>query len=125
MYKSIYSKCSNDFISLAYIVKGGYDTMTKRRKKKKSDRFLGVILICFVVFCSAKIVSLQVEISQRQYELKQLDQEIEDQEGKNQVIQGQIEKGTENQEENVARIAFEQYGYGYPDEHVYLDSSVN
>lgn len=99
--------------------------LRKKKKENRTDRLLSGMLICFVVFCAAKIVSLQVEISHRQYELEQLEEEIKEQEELNEEIQGQIEKGSENQEENIARIAYEQYGYGYPDEHVYVDSSAN
>lgn len=97
----------------------------KRAKAKKKWSLVSVVLICFVLFCSVKVVELQVEISQKEYELQQLQQQLEEQEKSNADIEAQIAKGEQDKDENYGRIAFEQYGYGYPDEHIYIDGSAS
>ena len=37
----------------------------------------------------------------------------------------QLEKGKTDQTEIVGKAAYEQYGYGYPDEHIYIDSQAS
>lgn len=98
--------------------------MAKRKRKKKKS-LVGVIMVCFVLFCSVKIIGIQVEISQKEYQLEQVREDIEQQKQLNSTLEGQITKGIEDKNSSIERAAFEQYGYGYPDEHVYIDSSAS
>lgn len=93
--------------------------MAKRKKEK--DGFMSLVLICFVLFCAIKIVGIQREIANKETQLAELNQQIQQQENKNKDIRRQLEVGSE--EENMGRVAFEQYGYGHADEHVYIDGS--
>ena len=43
----------------------------------------------------------------------------------NEELENQLEQGKNDQGEVIGRIAFEQYGYGYPDEHIYIDSQAS
>lgn len=94
-------------------------------KKKKGSRLGVVALGAFALFCSVKIIGLQMEISQKEYQLQDLEQQIEEQEKRNDDISSRISSNAEDSDTNAARVAFDQYGYGYPDEHVYKDNSVS
>ena len=43
----------------------------------------------------------------------------------NEELENQLEKGKTDQTEIVGKAAYEQYGYGYPDEHIYIDSQAS
>lgn len=43
----------------------------------------------------------------------------------NQELESQLEKGKEDQKEAIEKNAFEQYGYGYSDEFIYIDSQAS
>ena len=77
----------------------------------------------FVGICSFKIVGTQIKISEKEYQLRAR-AGIEEQQQKNQELEDQLEK--EGQPgEAVEKAAFEQYGYGYSDEHIYIDSQAS
>ncbi len=50
---------------------------------------------------------------------------IEEQQKLNEELENQLEKGKTDQTEIVGKAAYEQYGYGYPDEHIYIDSQAS
>ena len=89
------------------------------------NRLLLAAMIVFVAFCSFKIVGTQMEVSEKQYQLQQLEQSIEEQQKLNEELENQLEKGKTDQTEIVGKAAYEQYGYGYPDEHIYIDSQAS
>ncbi len=91
------------------------------KKQKTRDGIMLLVLVCFVLFCAVKIVDIQQNIAEREAQLKSLDAQIEIQQEKNKELERQLEVGSEDG--NLGRVAFEQYGYGYADEHVYIDSS--
>lgn len=91
------------------------------RKRKRKDGLMALILAAFVLFCAIKIVDIQQNISEKEDQLRSLESQISQQENENKELERQLEAGT--QEENLGRVAFEQYGYGYVDEHIYIDSS--
>lgn len=93
--------------------------MAKTRKTKNS--FMSLVLVCFVLFCAVKIIDIQRNIADKEAQLQALDMKIELQQSKNKELERQLEAGSE--EDNLGRVAFEQYGYGYVDEHIYIDSS--
>lgn len=95
--------------------------MVTKRKKHSKNRLLLAAMIVFVAFCSFKIVGTQMEVSEKQYQLQQLEQSIEEQ----QKLNEELEKGKTDQTEIVGKAAYEQYGYGYPDEHIYIDSQAS
>ena len=96
-----------------------------KRKKHSKNRLLLAAMIVFVAFCSFKIVGTQMEVSEKQYQLQQLEQSIEEQQKLNEELENQLEKGKTDQTEIVGKAAYEQYGYGYPDEHIYIDSQAS
>ena len=66
-----------------------------------------------------------MEVSEKQYQLQQQKQNIEEQQKLNGELENQLEKGKTDQTEIVGKAAYEQYGYGYPDEHIYIDSQAS
>ena len=90
-------------------------------KRKTKDGFMSLVLVCFVLFCTVKIVDIQRYIADKEAQLQALENKIELQEDKNKELERQLEVGS--QDGNLGRVAFEQYGYGYVDEHIYIDSS--
>lgn len=93
--------------------------MAKQRKSK--DGFMSLVLVCFVLFCTVKIVDIQSNIADKEAQLQSLESKIEHQQDINKDLERQLEVGRED--ENLGRVALEQYGYGYVDEHIYVDSS--
>lgn len=97
----------------------------KKRKKQSSNRLLVIAMAVFVGICSFKIVGTQLKISEKQYQLDQLNQDIEEQTKLNDDLEGQLEKGKTNKNDVVGKVAFEQYGYGYAEEYIYIDSQAS
>ena len=92
--------------------------MASKKKPLSKNRLLVASMAVFIAVCSFKIVSTQMEVSAKQYELEQLEKI-------NEELENQLEQGKNDQGEVIGRIAFEQYGYGYPDEHIYIDSQAS
>ena len=67
--------------------------MVTKRKKHSKIRLLLAAMIVFVAFCSFKIVGTQMEVSEKQYQLQQLEQSIEEQQKLNEELENQLEKG--------------------------------
>ena len=99
--------------------------MASKKKPLSKNRLLVASMAVFIAVCSFKIVSTQMEVSAKQYELEQLEKSIEQQQKINEELENQLEQGQNDQGEVIGRIAFEQYGYGYPDEHIYIDSQAS
>lgn len=99
--------------------RGEREKMAKQRKSRNG--FMSLVFVCFVLFCTVKIVDIQSDISDKEAQLQALENKIELQQDRNKELQRQLEVGSED--ENLGRVAFEQYGYGYVDEHIYVDCS--
>ncbi len=82
---------------------------------------MSFVIVCFVLFCAVKVVSIQKNITDKEAQLQSLETLIQQQQDINKDMERQLEVG--NEDDNLGRVAFEQYGYGYVDEHVYIDSS--
>ena len=83
--------------------------MASKKKPLSKNRLLVASMAVFIAVCSFKIVSTQMEVSAKI----------------NEELENQLEQGKNDQGEVIGRIAFEQYGYGYPDEHIYIDSQAS
>lgn len=99
--------------------------MVTKKKKHSKNRLLLAAMIVFVAFCSFKIVGTQMEVSEKQYQLQQIEKDIEEQRKVNDDLANQLEKAKTDQTEVIGKIAYEQYGLGYPDEHIYYDSQAS
>ena len=98
--------------------------MVTKKKKHSKNRLLLAAMIVFVAFCSFKIVGTQMEVSEKQYQLQQIEKDIEEQRKVNDDLANQLEKAKTDQTEVIGTIAYEQSGLGYPDEHIYYDSQA-
>ena len=99
--------------------------MASKKKPLSKNRLLVASMAVFIAVCSFKIVSTQMEVYAKQYELEQLEKSIEQQQKINEELENQLVQLKKDQGEVIGRIAFEQYGYGYPDEHIYIDSQAS
>ena len=97
----------------------------KGKKKQSSNRLLVIAMAIFVGVCSFKIVGTQLKISEKQYQLDQLEESIKEQTKINEDLENQLEKGKTDQNDAVGKVAFEQYGYGYAEEYIYIDSQAS
>lgn len=68
------------------------DSHGSKKKKHSTNRLLVIAMAVFVGICSFKIVGTQMKISEKQYQLKQLEQSIEEQQKINQELENQLEK---------------------------------
>lgn len=93
------------------------------RKKQKSvpkSKLLKFAVCIFTVYAVFTLVQQQMDIRERRAELDFLQQQVEEMRLKNKDIERLLESdGTEYAE----RIARDEYGYAYPDEKVYIDTS--
>ena len=94
----------------------------KKKKKPSTNRLLVIVMAVFVGICSFKIAGTQMEISEKEYQLQQLENSIKQQEELNKELENQLEQ---DQAETLDKVAYEQYGYGYPDEHIFIDSQAS
>ena len=105
----------------------------RRQKPRNPELFITTIFMATILSsCTGSAAAEQSESQrdnnhrrEKQYQLKQLEQSIEEQQKINQELENQLEKGKTDQNEAIGKAAFEQYGYGYPDEHIYIDSQAS
>ena len=91
----------------------------KAHKGKKI--LLRLALIAFLGYGVISFVLLQADLSQKDQELKAIQEKIAAQKQTNNELETLLEE--ENYSEYVARIAREKYGYTYPDERAFVDVS--
>ena len=68
--------------------------MASKKKPLSKNRLLVASMAVFIAVCSFKIVSTQMEVSAKQYELEQLEKSIEQQQKINEELENQLEQGT-------------------------------
>ncbi|MBC8545336.1 septum formation initiator family protein [Clostridiaceae bacterium NSJ-31] len=68
------------------------------------------------------LVQQQFDIKSREQELIAVQQQVEDKRLENKEIERLLES---DNEQYVERLAKDEYGYAYPDETVYIDTSGN
>ena len=66
--------------------------MVTKRKKHSKNRLLLAAMIVFVAFCSFKIVGTQMEVSEKQYQLQQLEQSSEEQQKRKEELENLLAK---------------------------------
>ncbi|WP_343252841.1 FtsB family cell division protein [Ligaoa zhengdingensis] len=76
----------------------------------------------FVVYVVYMLVQQQFDIKSREQELIAVQQQVEDKRLENKEIERLLES---DNEQYVERLAKDEYGYAYPDETVYIDTSGN
>ena len=71
--------------------------MASKKKPLSKNRLLVASMAVFIAVCSFKIVSTQMEVSAKQYELEQLEKSIEQQQKINEELENQLEQGKNDQ----------------------------
>ncbi len=75
----------------------------------------------FAGYLVVTLIQLQVEISQRQKELEEVKQQVEEQRIENKELERILM--SDSDEKYIERIAREKLGFAYPDERVLIDVS--
>ncbi len=96
---------------------------SRKTKKKHSivSSFFKLAVLCVVVWVGFSLVSLQIELADKQKTLKKLEEQKEILMISNAEKKEMIEKSDQN--EFVERIAREYFNFAYPDEQIYIDIS--
>ena len=90
------------------------------RRKRRSSMIVRVALLCFAVYAAFTIVRLQVDISRKSNELKEIQTEIDSVREENTALRESLELG--NSDSYIASIAREN-GYAVSGERVMIDTS--
>ena len=96
--------------------------------KNKKGKFLFKLLIRITIVlaligCTASIISLQSNIAERKTELDTLRSQAETYEGENEDLERILNSG--DIDSYMEKLAREDYGYAYPDEYRFYDTSRN
>ncbi len=94
--------------------------VTKTKDNKKSI-ILAVLLCALVCYFVATLISIQSKVKAQQNINESLSATYQEKLDENAELEERIKNG--NEEENIDRIAREEYGYALPDERVYYDST--
>ncbi|WP_283245786.1 FtsB family cell division protein [Ligaoa zhengdingensis] len=94
----------------------------KKEKRNDKARLLKFAVCVFVVYVVYMLVQQQFDIKSREQELIAVQQQVEDKRLENKEIERLLES---DNEQYVERLAKDEYGYAYPDETVYIDTSGN
>lgn len=91
-------------------------------KNRKNSIILAVLLCALVCYFVATLISLQSKVKAQEAVNQQLKETYAQQVEENSKLANIIQNG--NAEDNMERIAREQYGYAKPGERVYYDSTA-
>lgn len=95
--------------------------MKKKGTKKRRSIFLRLILIGFLCYGLISFFMLQMDLAQKDQELREINKKIQTQQQTNEELKTML--GEEHYSEYIARIAREKLGYVYPDERIFVDVS--
>ena len=90
-------------------------------KEKKRSIILIVLLCALVCYFVATLISIQSKVRAQQSINESLSATYQQKLEENAELEERIKNG--NEEDNIDRIAREEYGYALPDERVYYDSA--
>lgn len=96
---------------------------TRRRRTTFLSKIMKLAFIVFTIYALATLVSVQLTNSQKKQQLAELEIKGQELEEENSEYQDIIDN--ENEKEYLERIAREKYGYGYPNEIKFYDTSRN
>ncbi len=93
----------------------------KKEKFSLKKIIIIVTLAVFILYLLVSLVTVNIDIRERQNELAKLNEQLENQQILNSELSDMIDSG--DVEDYLMRIAREKYGYVFPDEEVYIDIS--
>lgn len=94
--------------------KSGHKTMHKPKRKSVILFFTLSIILGFAVF---NIVSMQIEIVQKNNELTRINSQLSDINAENEQLEHYLDE--ENRDEYIEQIARDELDYSYPEERIY------
>lgn len=91
------------------------------KRKKRLPGIVKISLFCFALYATVTLVHLQMQISDKNEQLEQIQEQIQNQTVKNTEMRDGLEQGASDQ--NIAAIARDKLGYASPGERVFVDAS--
>ena len=91
------------------------------RKKKRVSIAIKLFVVLFALYSAVQLVGLQVKINAKKQEQEDLKLQLEPQKTENDKLEDMLEAGYD--EDYIAALAREKFGYGYSGEQVYIDQS--
>jgi cell division protein FtsB len=99
----------------------------KKEKLKKSKLLLRILqrtaIAAAILGCTILIISVQSDIAEKQSELKDLQEQIAVYEAENEDLDRVL--SSDDTDAYMEKLAREEYGYAYPDEFRFYDTSRN
>lgn len=92
-----------------------------KRRKRRANWLMRLIMLCTVICVAVSLISMQVEVTSKRRDLAALEREIYRQEMENAEIKRILDGGTDR--EYIERVARDKLGYAYPDERIFIDRS--
>lgn len=92
-----------------------------KRKKSRSSVLIEWLMLGFIVYTGVSIISLQIQIKEKQDSLISLQNNIKQYESANQKLQKQMNDGIS--ESDIGEIARTELNYAEPGERVFVDTS--
>lgn len=98
------------------------------RKAESRPKFIFRLLlrtaaVATVIGCTALIISIQSNIAEKEAELRVLNEQISEYQAKNEDLTRILNSG--DTDRYMEKLAREEYGYAYPDEFRFYDTSRN
>ena len=99
-----------------------------RKERNKDSKFLFRMLqrtaaVAAIIGCTVVIVSVQSEIAEKNNELKEIQQQISEYQAATEDLTRILDSG--DTDLYMEKLAREEYGYAYPDEFRFYDTSRN
>lgn len=91
------------------------------RRKHRIPALVKVALFCFALYAAITLIHLQLAISEKSQRIAALNAAIQSQTTENADLREQLEKGASD--DQIASIARDKLGYGYPQERIFVDAS--
>ena len=91
------------------------------RKKKRVSLAIKLFVVLFALYSAVQLVGLQIKISAKKQEQEDLKLQLEQQKTANDQLEDMLESGYD--EDYIASLARDKFGYGYSGEQVFVDTS--
>lgn len=91
------------------------------KKKKRVSIAIKLFVVLFALYSAVQLVGLQIKINAKKEEQEQLKLQLEQQKTVNDQLEDMLNSGYD--EEYIASLAREKFGYGYSGEQVFIDQS--
>lgn len=107
------------------IKKGAIPMEEVKTKKYKGSLLLKIAVFCFAFFMVSMLVSQQISISQKRAELKELEQELKEQQVINDELRYDLDAENTDSDEYAEKVARRELDYIKPGERVFYNVGGN